>query len=288
MRSNNPVFNNNPAFNGQAGYGQASYPPPPPGYAPQGGYVPQGGYQPQQQYGMPQQAPQATRAMTIDDVVQKTGISLAVVLIAATATWLGTGDVNTGDTNSLIMLTSVGMFGGLIVGLICSFKRSMLNPGLVLAYAALQGLFMGGVSKIYQAQFAEPIVMQAILGTIFAAGGVLAAYKFFDITVNDRFRKGFFAAALGFLGLGLLEMVLSFAGMPLGLFGNGGMGLVFALAGLAFGVVGLILDFDLVENGVRAGVPEKFAWTAAFGLTASLVMVYFYLLRILAILNSDD
>ncbi|GGO89771.1 membrane protein [Nocardioides phosphati] len=288
MKSNNPIFNNNPAFNGQAGYGQGGYaqqaypqggyPPPPPGYgAPQ--------------YGAPLQAPQATRAMTIDDVVQKTGISLGVVLIAAVATWVGTGDVTAGDTSSLVALTSVGMFGGLIVGLICSFKRSMLSPALVLAYAAFQGLFMGGISKIYDAQFStqgEPsIVFQAVLGTIFAGGGVLAAYKFFDIKIGDRFRRGVIAASFGFLGLGLLELVLSMFGHGMGFFGNGGMGLIFAIAGLAFGVVGLLLDFDMVENGLRAGVPEKFAWTAAFGLTASLVMVYFYLLRILAILQND-
>lgn len=285
MKSNNPIFNNNPAFNGQAGYGQGGYaqqaypqggyPPPPPGYgAPQ--------------YGAPLQAPQATRAMTIDDVVQKTGISLGVVLIAAVATWVGTGDVAAGDTSSLVALTSVGMFGGLIVGLICSFKRSMLSPALVLAYAAFQGLFMGGISKIYDAQFPNTgIVFQAVLGTIFAGGGVLAAYKFFDIKIGDRFRRGVIAASFGFLGLGLLELVLSFAGHPMGLFGNGGLGLIFAIAGLGFGVVGLLLDFDMVENGLRAGVPEKFAWTAAFGLTASLVMVYFYLLRILAILQND-
>lgn len=285
MKSNNPIFNNNPAFNGQAGYGQGGYaqqaypqggyPPPPPGYgAPQ--------------YDAPLQAPQATRAMTIDDVVQKTGISLGVVLIAAVATWVGTGDVAAGDTSSLVALTSVGMFGGLIVGLICSFKRSMLSPALVLAYAAFQGLFMGGISKIYDAQFPNTgIVFQAVLGTIFAGGGVLAAYKFFDIKIGDRFRRGVIAASFGFLGLGLLELVLSFAGHPMGLFGNGGLGLIFAIAGLGFGVVGLLLDFDMVENGLRAGVPEKFAWTAAFGLTASLVMVYFYLLRILAILQND-
>jgi uncharacterized YccA/Bax inhibitor family protein len=279
MRSNNPVFNNNPAFNGQAG-GQQAYPPPPPGYAPQGGYQPQ--------YGAPQQAPQATRGMTVDDVVQKTGISLAVVFAVAAVLWVMTGDIAQGDDPSmLIMLTSVGMFGGLAVGLIASFKRSMLSPAIVLAYAALEGLFMGGISKTYSVIYGGEIILQALLGTVFAAGGVLAAYKFFDIKVNDKFRKGFFAAAMGFLGLGLLEMVLSFAGHPIGLFGNGGMGLIFAIAGLGFGVVGLIMDFDMVENGIRAGVPEKFAWTAAFGLTASLVMVYFYLLRILAILQDD-
>jgi uncharacterized YccA/Bax inhibitor family protein len=286
MRSNNPVFNNSPAFNGQGAnaYGNQTYP---------GAAYPAPG----QQYGDPSSwgtgtpgAPvQTDRALTIDDVVQKTGISLGVVVLVAAALWFGTGDITTTDGNygTLIGLTAVGMIGGLIIGLVAAFKKSMLSPGLVLAYAALEGLFMGGISKVIQAQVESPIVMQAILGTIFAAGGMLAAYKFFNIKIGDKFRRGFIAASFGFLGLALLEMVLSAFGNGLGLFGDGGMGFVFALAGLGFGVVGLLLDFDMVERGIAAGVSQRFAWTAAFGLTASLVMVYFYLLRLLAILNQD-
>jgi uncharacterized YccA/Bax inhibitor family protein len=286
MNSNNPVFNNSPAFNGQGAnaYGNQTYP---------GAAYPAAG----QPYGAPSTfgtgtpgAPaQTDRALTIDDVVQKTGLSLGVVVVVAAALWFGTGDIRSTDSNygTLIGLTAVGMIGGLIIGLVAAFKKTMLSPGLVLAYAALEGLFMGGISKVIQAQVDSPIVMQAILGTIAAAGGMLAAYKFFNVKIGDKFRRGFIAASFGFLGLMLLEMVLSAFGSGLGLFGNGGMGFVFALAGLGFGVVGLLLDFDMVERGIAAGVSQRFAWTAAFGLTASLVMIYFYLLRLLSILNQD-
>lgn len=288
MNSNNPVFNNSPAFNGQGAstYGNQTYPGAGAAYPAPG-----------QQYGdasswgtgTPGAPVQTDRALTIDDVVQKTGISLGLVVVVAAALWFGTGDISTADGNygMLIGLTAVGMIGGLIIGLVAAFKKSMLSPGLVLAYAVLQGLFMGGISKVIQAQVDSPIVMQAILGTIAAAGGMLAAYKFFNIKIGDKFRRGFIAASFGFLGLMLLEMVLSAFGNGLGLFGDGGMGFVFALAGLGFGVVGLLLDFDMVERGIAAGVSQRFAWTAAFGLTASLVMVYFYLLRLLSILNQD-
>lgn len=284
MKSNNPVFNNSPAFNGQGAnaYGNQTYP---------GAAYPAPG----QQYGDPSSwgtgtpgAPvQADRPLTIDDVVQKTGISLGVVLVVAGAFWLGTGELTESNAGMFYGLTMLGMGVGFVLGLVAAFKRKMLSPGLVLAYAAAQGLFMGGISKILQNQTQSPIVMQAILGTIFAAGGMLAAYKFFDIKIGDKFRRGFIAAAFGFLGLMLLEVVLSAFGNGLGFFGNGGMGFVFALAGLAFGVVGLLLDFDMVERGIASGVSQRFAWTAAFGLTASLVMIYFYLLRLLSILNQD-
>jgi uncharacterized YccA/Bax inhibitor family protein len=273
MKSNNPVFNNSPAFNGPG----AAYPAP------------------GQQYGDPSSwgtgtpgAPaQTDRALTIDDVVQKTALSLGVVFVVAAGLWIGTGELNESNAGMFYGLTMLGMGVGFVLGLVAAFKRKMLSPAFVLAYAAAQGLFMGGISKILQNQTQSPIVMQAILGTIFAAGGMLAAYKFFDIKIGDKFRRGFIAAGFGFLGLIVLEFVLSAFGNGIGFFGNGGMGFVFALVGLAFGVVGLLLDFDMVERGIASGVSQRFAWTAAFGLTASLVMVYFYLLRLLSILNQD-
>ena len=67
----------------------------------------------------------------------------------------------------------------------------------------------------------------------------------------------------------------------------GRLGFVFALAGLVLGVFMLILDFDFVENGVAAGLPERESWRAAFGLTVSLVWIYTNLLRILAIIRGD-
>jgi len=291
MKSNNPVFNNSPAFNGQGtnAYGNQTYPGAGAGYPAYG----QNAVSDPSTWGTgtPTHTTPGSvdRPLTIDDVVQKTGLSLGVVVVVAAALWIGTGDITSESSSygTLIGLTALGAIASLVIGLVAAFKRKMLSPVFVLAYAAAEGLFMGGVSKVYQAQADSPIVMQAVLGTVAAAAGMLAAYKFFNIQIGDKFRRGFIAASFGFVGLALLEVVLSAFGNGLGLFGNGGMGFVFALAGLGFGVVGLLLDFDMVENGIRSGVSSKFAWTAAFGLTASLVMVYFYLLRLLAILNQD-
>lgn len=279
MKSNNPVFNNSPAFNGQGGYA-----------APQGqGYATPYGNDPSQ-WGTGMPAPTATRGMTIDDVVQKTGVSLGIVVVVAFGLWIATGDLTSstdGNFGLLAGATMLGMVGTLGLGLYATFSRKMLSPALVLAYAALEGLFMGGVSKVVALTEGGDIVIAALLGTVAAGGGVLAAYKFFDIKVGDKFRKGFFAFVMGFLAIGVLEMVLSAFGSGIGLFGDGGMGLLFALAGLGIGLVGLLLDFDMIEDAIRYGVEEKFAWTAAFGLTASIVTVYFYLLRLLSILNQD-
>jgi uncharacterized YccA/Bax inhibitor family protein len=91
----------------------------------------------------------------------------------------------------------------------------------------------------------------------------------------------------GMIGIGLIEMVLSLFGAQIGLFGMGGLGLLFAVAGLVLGVFMLILDFDFVEKGVAAGLPERESWRAAFAMTVSLVWIYTNLLRLLAIFSQD-
>ncbi|MDO7868819.1 Bax inhibitor-1/YccA family protein [Nocardioides jiangxiensis] len=278
MRSNNPVFNNSPEFNGQGGYvqqgygyQQGGYPPPPPGYAPA--------------------APQATRTMSIDSVVQSTGISLGVVVLVAAATWVLTGDLNdpvTG-TDSQAKLYAASMIGGLAafaLSLVNSFKRQ-ISPALVLAFCAAEGLAMGAISKVFDAYAGQGVVTGAVLGTFGAFAGTLAAYKFLNIKVGDKFRRGVTAAMFGMVGIGLIEMVLSLLGHPIGLFDNGGVGLIFAIGGLVLGVFMLIMDFDFVERGIAYGLPERESWRASFAMTVSLVWIYTNLLRILSILNQD-
>lgn len=293
MRSNNPVFNRSAEFNGTANaYGNQTYAG--------NGAAHQGYGTPQQPYtdpttwgtGTPPTTVDEGR-MTIDSVVQKTGLTLLLVIAAAAATWTYIGDIQaTGDIatqDNLAQLSAallIGSGGAFILSMVNSFKR-VISPALVLAFAALEGVALGAISKLFEVYFGDGIVMQAVIGTFAAFAGTLAAYKFFDIQVGNRFRTFVIAAMFGMVGLGLLEMVLGFFNSEIGLFGFGAMGLLFALAGLVLGVFMLILDFDFVENGVRAGLPERESWRAAFGLTVSLVWIYTNLLRILAIMRGD-
>jgi uncharacterized YccA/Bax inhibitor family protein len=289
MQSNNPVFRRSEAFNGQSAnvYGNQTYAGNGQTY---GGYGsgPAGYEQPG--------APVTTgRPMTIDSVVQKTAISLFVVILTAAATWILTPDMtdSTADIGPLVAALTLGSLGAFALSMVNSFKR-VISPALVLAFCAFEGVALGAFSKFIDATFvsdstnlSDNIVVQAVIGTFAAFAGTLAAYKFFDIQVGNKFRTFVIGAMFGMVALGLLEVVLSMFGSGLGLFGFGGMGFLFALAGLVLGVFMLILDFDFVEQGVRAGIDERESWRAAFALTVSLVWIYTNLLRILAILNSD-
>jgi uncharacterized YccA/Bax inhibitor family protein len=118
--------------------------------------------------------------------------------------------------------------------------------------------------------------------------GTLAAYKFFNIQVTPKFRKFVVAAMFGFVALVLLDFVLSFFGAEIGFNNFGTLGLIMSVVGLAIGVLMLILDFDFVERGVAAGLPEVESWRAAFGLTVTIIWIYIEILRILAILRGSD
>ena len=283
MKSNNPVFARSEEFNRTSSnaYGNQTYPGGGSSYP---GYGDAGTDPSAWGTGTPGQVDE--RRMTVDSVVQKTAISVALVFIAAFATWAYIGDVTTNsDLGQVYLLAILGSGGAFLLSLANSFKR-VISPALVMLFALAEGVALGAVSKMFEAQY-PGIVTSAVLGTFAAFIGTLAVYKFLDIKVGDKFRRGVIAAMFGMVGLGLLSLVLSFFGINTGIYGNGALGFIFALAGLVLGVFMLILDFDFVENGVAAGLPERESWRAAFGLTVSLVWIYTNLLRILAILRGD-
>ncbi len=280
MQSSNPVFARSEGFNGrrtsQSGVTYPDYDQPSAWGA---------GAQQAPEYYAPAQ-PQAR--MTIDSVVQKTGMTLGLLVISAALTWVLTGDpADPEAARTLSMLWMGGAFAGLGLALVLSFKRTV-SPGLVLAYAVVEGVFVGAMSKAFQSAFGEGVVTGAVMGTVVAFAATLAAYKFFDIQVGTKFRKWVVAAMFGFVAVTLLDFVLSLFGNAIGFNGFGTLGLVMSFVGVALGVLMLILDFDFVERGIAAGLPEQESWRAAFGLTVTLVWIYIEMLRILAILRGQD
>jgi uncharacterized YccA/Bax inhibitor family protein len=286
MQSSNPVFRRAEGFNGRrtgsaSGMSYPSYGSPRTAtYDPYSISGHGGGSQTPTRTG---QGP-----MTIDTVVQKTGVTLGLVILAAALTWLITPnpDVFGANLGSLYLLAMVGALGGFALSMVNSFKR-VVSPGLVMAYAVLEGIFVGAFSKVLEASFGGGIVVGAVAGTAAAVAGTLAAYKFFNIRVSPSFQKWVVAAMFGFVAVALLDMVLGIFHASFGFNGFGPMGFIASLIGLGLGVLMLILDFDFVERGIEAGLPERESWRAAFGLTVTIIWIYVELLRILAILRGD-
>jgi uncharacterized YccA/Bax inhibitor family protein len=278
MQSSNPVLNRSSAF--APGHGQA-YPGASPYGAPgQYGQPGQyGGYgTPPQQY---QGAPAASRPMTLDDVIVKTALTLGMVVVAGALSWWFL------PTNLVTPVFLAAALGGFALAMVLSFMRTV-NPALVMLYAAAEGVFLGIGSKFIANYVGDAnVVVQAVLATVVTAGLTLASYKYFNIKVSARFQRMVIVATMGFAGVVLINLLLSLFGLGTGISGFGAMGLLFAALGAGLAVFNLILDFDLVERGVAAGAPQSEAWRAAFGLTVTLVWLYWNLLRILAILRNN-
>jgi uncharacterized YccA/Bax inhibitor family protein len=281
MQSKNPVFARSDEFNGKGGVATS----------PSQWQIDLNGT------GTPTHTGSGTGRMTIESVVEKTAITLGVLVAAAAVAWVVVGNVGDGvvetqaNDNALqtaYILTLVGGLGGFALSMVNSFKK-VVSPALVLLYAAVEGLFVGAFSKVISTYVGNDpsIVFGAILGTMAAFAGTLFAYKFFNIQVNDRFRKVVVASMFGFVAVSLLDFVLSLLGTGIGFNGFGPIGLISSFIGVIIAVFMLILDFDYVEKGIAAGIPERESWRAAFGLTVTIVWLYIEMLRILAILNRN-
>ncbi len=272
----NPIFRNSETFNGrpaptqaqqqfQSRWGQQS------GFQ---GQPPQG-YQPPQAH--QQQAP-AGGVMTLDDVIAKSAATLLLVFVAAAATF--------------VLLPPQFLFPALIGSALVGFVTVLLVAGRhtipvggVMFYAAVEGVFVGAISKFFETMF-EGIVVSAVLATFVAAGATLAAYKFFNIRVTPRFRKMVFIGTAAMAGVFLVNLVLALFGIDTGIrdVGSGAGLLSIAVSVLAVGlaVFNLIVDFDFVERGIATRAPATESWRAAFGITVTMVWLYVEILRILS------
>ena len=232
----------------------------------------------EQSYNAPAASSMRTGRMTIEDVVAKTGFLFAILVVVGALAW----SANLGQGALLI-----GFLGGFVLAMIISFSKS-IKPGLVVAYAALEGLALGTLSHFYESLY-PGIVSQAVIGTIAAFAGVLFMYRSGRLRATPQFTRAIMGAAIGYFILGFVSIIASFFGVGkgYGFYGVSGLGLLLAVAGVALASFFLVLDFDQIEKGVAAGVPEKESWRASFGLMVTIVWLYLEVLRLLSILRNN-
>ena len=232
----------------------------------------------EQSYNAPAASSIRTGRMTIEDVVAKTGFLFAILVVVGALAW----SANLGQGALLI-----GFLGAFGIAMAISFSKS-IKPGLVVAYAGLEGLALGTLSHFYESLY-PGIVSQAVIGTIAAFAGVLFMYRSGRVRATPQFTRAVMGAAIGYFILGFVSIIASFFGVGkgYGFYGVSGLGLLLAVAGVALASFFLVLDFDQIEKGVAAGVPEKESWRASFGLMVTIVWIYLEVLRLLSILRND-
>ena len=210
----------------------------------------------------------------MDDVVTKTGVAFIVTVLAAAATW------------ALPATTALGLalpaaLVGMVVGLVISF-RQIANPVATLAYAAIEGVFLGGISEVFNQRF-PGIVTQAVIGTFGVFAGMLVVYKTGAIRVTPKFTRWVVGALIGALVLMVVNLIAYFF-VPggLGLRTGGPLAIIFSLVVIGVGAMSLLLDFDMADQAIRRGAPAKFAWYISFGLLVTVVWLYLEILRLLS------
>jgi uncharacterized YccA/Bax inhibitor family protein len=219
-----------------------------------------------------------SRYMTLDDVVLRTGAMLGVLLVTGAISWSLTS-----NTVSLPLLL-IGLMGGLGLGLYMSFTMKA-NAVTALLYAGFEGLFLGAISRVFEARY-PGIAIQAVIGTLVVAVGMLVVYRVGAIRVTPKFTRIVVGATIGIFGLMIVNLVAYlFTPGGLGLRDGGPLAIAFSLLCIVVASMNLVVDFDVIERGIRQGADEKFAWYASFGLMVTLVWLYIEILRLLSYLR---
>ncbi|WP_430647616.1 Bax inhibitor-1/YccA family protein [Agromyces sp. GXS1127] len=266
MALNNPAFSRNEAFtSGQGAVAVAQD---------------MSAQQLQDMYNQPATLPDRD-VMTIEDSIAKSAAAFGVLLVGAAIGWL--------TVESVPFLWIGAGLVGFVLALVNIFKKEP-SPALILAYAGVQGIFVGGISAWYELAYGGGIVAQAVIATLVVVGVTLALFASGKIRASKRATKVFLVAMVGYLVFSLVNMGLVFFGAIDNPWGVRGLeiagiplGVIIGVLVVIMGAYSLVLDFDFIQQGVRNRAPRKYGWTGAFGIMVTVIWLYLEILRILAI-----
>lgn len=165
--------------------------------------------------------------MTVRNTVLKTVGLFGILIAFAAIGWfwtLGSSFSLTSAAQTVTMVPwIVGALGGFVLAMVVIFtSRKKIRPALIFAYAAFEGLFVGGISAFFEIQF-QGIVLQATLATLAVVGVTLALFASGKIRASERATKIFMIAMIGYLVFSLINLVLMWTGAVPNAFGLRGM-----------------------------------------------------------------
>jgi uncharacterized YccA/Bax inhibitor family protein len=261
----NPAFSTSPVFSTKAAARMASAPA-----------IPTAGDL-AQQYSQPAATPDQMERMTYEDTLVKTVVSFAILLAGAAVGWF------------VPILTIPAALVGFVLALVNIFKKKP-SPPLVLAYAAVEGIFVGGISSLFSLLW-DGIVPMAVIGTLGVVGITLALFASGRVRASKRATKIFLVALIGYAAFSLINFGLMAFGVTESMYGlrdvvipglNIPLGIPLGILVVLLAAYSLVLDFDSVKRGVETGAPRIYGWTAAFGIMVTVVWLYLEILRLIS------
>lgn len=276
MAGNNPIFQRieKDMRSGYAGFGAAQHQ-----QVPQDRVTPMSPQQLDDLYTSPSATQVQAGRVTFDDVIMKALGLFTLVVVVAGATWVYTRSIAPALTMPAMW---GGMIGTLVLGFVIAFKKTISIP-LILTYAVLEGLFVGAISMVLE-QVYPGIVATAVLATVCTFAGMFVGYRTGLVKVTSRTRRIFAFAAMGYFLFSLVNVFTQAVGWTQGwgIGDSSGLGVVISVIGVGLASYSLAVDFDSIDQGVRAGLPQRYSWLFAHGLIVSLVWLYIEVLRLLA------
>ena len=229
-------------------------------------------------YGRPAATPVETDRMSYEDTIVKTVIAFAILLAGAVVGWM------------VPILMIPGAIAGFVLALVNIFKKKP-SRGLILAYAATEGLFVGGISYVFNGMW-DGIVTQAIFGTLGVVAVTLALFASGKVRATPKMTKIFLIAMVGYAAFSLVNFgLMTFGATDDGMFGVRSVeiipgvpwGAVIGVLVVLLAAYSLVMDFEAIKAGVEAGAPRVYGWQGAFGIMVTVVWLYLEILRLIAI-----
>lgn len=224
--------------------------------------------------------------MSVNGTIQKTAIMLLLTIVAAAYTWQ---KFYIGGPALAQNWMIGGAIGGFIAAMVIVFKKEWAHI-VAPIYAILEGLFLGSISAFFNQMFpTEGIVMRAIALTFAVLLAMLLAYRTGMIKPTQKFKAGVLAATGGIAIAYFVSILLNLFGVNMSfMFNSSPLGILISLVIVVVAALNLILDFDFIEQGSKAGLSKNMEWYAAFGLMVTLIWLYIEILRLLSLFAGRD
>jgi uncharacterized YccA/Bax inhibitor family protein len=219
-----------------------------------------------------------SETMTLQGTVNKTGILL--ICVVGTAAWTWRIAYSQSPQAALPWMIG-GLIAGLVFSLVTIFKKEW-SPITAPIYALCEGLALGGISALFEQSY-PGIAIQSMGLTFGVTAVMLVLYTSGVLRATHKFTVGVIAATGGIFLVYMVDMVLGFFGKQVPLLNSSGpWGIGISVVIVIIASLNLILDFNFVETGVRAGAAKYMEWYGAFGIMVTLVWMYLEMLRLLA------
>ncbi|WP_339062391.1 Bax inhibitor-1/YccA family protein [Tepidibacillus marianensis] len=218
-----------------------------------------------------------SQRMTVNGTINKAMILFIIVVGSAYVLW---NRYMQGGVDSIGSWMMIGLIGGLVAALTMAFVPRMASV-LAPVYAVFEGMALGGLSAMYEQRYAG-ITMQAVGLTFGVFAVMLMIYRFRLIRVTDKLRKMVIGATFGILLVYIVDMIMGIFGSQFTFIHDSSpLSIGISLVVVAIAAFNFVLDFDMIEQGSKMGIPKYMEWYGAFSLIVTLVWLYVEILDLL-------